>query len=622
MSSGKVDITRRRLATLVVAMRLLTLELRGEARRIVVGLVVLTAASAVLVLEPWPLKLIVDSVLGDRQLPAWLAAVVTSVTGGDSLGGDSRLWLLGWLCAGMIGLRLLAGTLNMFSVNVLVSVGLRMVFHLRCRLFDHVQRLSLAFHDATPVGDSLYRVTWDSCAAQALFNSGLVPAITAFITLLGIVVMMAYQDSVVTLVALGICVPLAILIRQLDGPMTESSLRVHERESDVSTRVQETLVGIRAVQAFGREETEGTRFREHARASLAANRRLTAIQTGSQALASTLMAVGAAAVVFLAARRALQGQITAGDVVLVAAYVVMLYRPLETLTYTAGTVLNAAAGARRVLAILDTKPDIADASAALPLAGRARGHITFDHVTFGYRGGQTVLRDISLEVRPGETVALVGTSGAGKTTLASLLLRFYDPVLGRVCLDNRDLRTLTIGSLRQNIALVLQEPVLFGTTIRENIAYGRPEATLEEIRGAARAAGAHDFIAALPDTYETRIGERGVMLSGGQRQRLSIARAFLKDAPVLILDEPTSALDAETEAVLLDTLRRLMRGRTTLIIAHRLSTIREADRIVVLRDGRIEEAGTHAELLTRNNVYASLHRLHFGQPAIMHTAGV
>jgi ATP-binding cassette subfamily B protein len=617
MSSGQADVTRRRLATLVVAARLLALELGGEVRCIIAGLVVLTAASAVLVLEPWPLKLIVDSVLADRPLPAWLAALTASVAA-----GESKLLLLGCLCAGVVGLRLLAGVLNMFSVNVLVSVGLRMVFHLRCRLFDHVQRLSLAFHDVTPVGDSLYRVTWDSCAAQALFNSGLVPAVTAVITLLGIVVMMAYQDGVMTMVALGICLPLALLIRQLDGPMTASSLRVHERESDVSTRVQETLVGIRAVQAFGREETEGTRFREHARASLAANRRLTAIQTGSQAVASTMMAVGAAAVVFLAARRALQGHITAGDVVLVAAYVVMLYRPLETLTYTAGTVLSAAAGARRVLAILDTKPDVADASGALPLPGRASGHISFDHVTFGYRGDQTVLRDITLEVRPGETIALVGASGAGKTTLASLLLRFYDPALGRVCLDHRDLRTLTIASLRQNIALVLQEPVLFGTTIRENIAYGRPEATLDEIRAAARAAGAHDFIAALPDMYETRIGERGVMLSGGQKQRLSIARAFLKDAPVLILDEPTSALDAGTEAVLLATLRRLMRGRTTLIIAHRLSTIREADRIVVLREGRIEEAGTHAELLTRNNVYASLHRLHFGQHAILSAVGV
>jgi ATP-binding cassette subfamily B protein/subfamily B ATP-binding cassette protein MsbA len=491
-----------------------------------------------------------------------------------------------------------------------------MVFRLRCRLFDHVQRLSLAFHDATPVGDSLYRVAWDSYAAQTIFNSGLVPVLTAAATLAGILFMMTQQDTVVTLVALAVCLPLALLIRQLDRPMTVHSLRVHERESDVSARVQETLVGIRAVQAFGREEFEGARFRQHAQASLAANVRLTAIQTGSQALAGTLMAAGAVAVIFLAARRALEGQMTAGDVVLTAAYVAMLYRPLETLTYTAGTLQSATAGARRVLAVLDTKPDVVEASDAVEFPGRARGHVRFEGVDFAYRDGHPVLRDIDLDVPAGQTVALVGASGAGKTTLASLLLRFYDPDAGRVSLDGRDLKALTLASLRRNVALVLQDPVLFGATIGENIAYGRPGATFEEIRGAAHAAGAHDFVTALPHGYETAIGERGVLLSGGQRQRLSIARAFLKDAPILILDEPTSALDAETEAMLLTTLRRLMRGRTTLIIAHRLSTVRDADRIVVLAKGRIVESGTQADLLARDSAYARLHRLQFAaEPA-------
>jgi ABC-type multidrug transport system fused ATPase/permease subunit len=582
-----------------VAARLLRLTLPGESTRLVPGLLVLLAATAVTLLQPWPLKLVVDSVLGDVTPPALLPLT-------------SRSALLVALCLAMVALQLVVGALTALGTTLLVSVGLRLVFRLRCILFAHVEKLSLAFHDATTVGDSLYRVTWDSYAAQTLVNAAIVPAFTATLTLLGIGAVMLTRDWALTLAACAIAAPLFFLIRRLDRPLTAHSLEVHARESDVSTRVQETLGAIRAVQAFGREEEEHARFARHAAESLRANLRLTVLQSAAQALVGLLMAAGTAGVVWIAAQRALQGRLTAGDVVLIVSYLVMLYKPLETLAYIAVAVQGGAAGARRVFALLDATPDVADAPGALPVPGRARGHVVFHDVSFAYRQGEPVLRDVSLELRPGETLALVGSSGAGKSTLASLLLRFYDPTAGRVTLDGTDLRALTLASLREQIAVVLQEPVLFAATIAENIAYGRPDATVDQIEAAARAAGAHEFITALPEGYATRIGERGATLSGGERQRLSIARAFVKDAPVLVLDEPTSALDAQTEHALVAALERLMRHRTTLIIAHRLSTVRGADRIAVMSDGVLVETGTHAELLARSAVYSRLHALQLG----------
>jgi len=596
------------MSTLGVARRLLALTLPGQAVRLVPGLLLLLGGAGVGLLQPWPLKLVVDSVLGTVPPPALLARVAAAV----AVGMSPAVALLGVLCLSLVALQALMGALNMVGTNMLVAVGLRMVFKLRSRLFDHVQRLSLAFHDTTPVGDSLYRVTWETYAVQSLVNSALMPALTAGATLVGIAAIMLARDWTIAVAALLIGVPLTALIRRLDRPLTEHSLRVHERESDVSSRVQETLAGIRAVQAFGREVHEHARFVHHAEASLRASIRLTAVQTGSHALIGLLMAVGTAAVIGLAGRQALAGRLTPGDVVLLVAYVVMLYKPLETLAYTAVAVQGASAGGRGVLALLDAAPDIADTPEAAPLATRASGHIRFERVSFAYRRGTPTLRTVSLNIAPGETLAVVGASGAGKSTLASLLVRFYDPTAGRITLDGRDLRTITLRSLRASVALVLQEPLLFGTSVRENIAYGRPGASDADIVAAARAAGAHDFVSALPEGYDTTIGERGVALSGGQRQRIAIARAFVKDAPVLILDEPTSALDAESEEALLGALDRLMAGRTTLIIAHRLSTIRNAGRIAVLRDGALVALGTHRELLGQNDVYARLWQLQHG----------
>jgi ATP-binding cassette subfamily B protein len=613
-NNGKQASSLGSSGTLRLSARLLRLCVPGEGLRILLGVLLMAVTAGANLLQPWPLKLVLDSVVGDHPLPNVLVPLFQVITPFFSFAQNPKSTLLFFLCLGVLAIQLLLGILTILSTQVLVSVGLRMVFRLRCTLFDHIQRLSLGFHDSTTVGDSLYRVTWDTYCAQSLFNGGLIPSITASLTLIGISAVMFSKDAVMTILALTFAIPLVFLVRRLDRPMTERSLRVHERESDISTRVQETLGGIRAVQAFGQEDFESQRFRRHADASLKANLRLTLLQTGSQAIVGLLLATGTAVVVWIAASRVIEGRLTGGDVVLLASYVAMLYKPLETMAYMAATVQGSAAGARRVFTILDAEPDVVTLPDAAPLPGRASGRIVLDNISFAYRDDQPILQNISLDIATGETIALVGASGAGKTTLVSLLLRFYDPSSGRILMDGHDLRSLTLQSLRQNVSIVLQDPILFGTSIRENIAYGRPKATLDQIKAAARAAGAHDFITTLPEGYETQVGERGATLSGGQRQRLSIARAFLKDAPVLMLDEPTSALDAETEEYLLGTLEQLMKGRTTIIIAHRLSTIRNADRIVVLKDGLVSEVGTHDELLARGSVYARLHSIQFGKP--------
>jgi ATP-binding cassette subfamily B protein/subfamily B ATP-binding cassette protein MsbA len=441
---------------------------------------------------------------------------------------------------------------------------------------------------------------------QAYYSKGFFLFQSA-ISLVSTFAMMWYFDWSIALLSL-IAIPLMMLAIYIYAKrIRDESTTVAERESDVLTAAQEGLSSVKMVQAFGREEHEVQEFSTSARESLDANLRLNATSMRSALLVGTIIAASSAAMCYIGALHVLSGKLTVGGIWYLSSLLLMLYQPLEALTHIAWAFQAAAAGTQRCFEILDKENDVADAPDAVPITG-ALGEIVFENVAFGYSSAREILRDVNLRISPGETVAFVGGTGAGKSTLLSLVPRFYDPTGGRVLLDGKDLRAIKKKSLRDQISIVLQDTLLFSTTIRENIAYGRPEATEEEIIEAAKRAQAHEFIMATPDGYRSQVGERGGHLSVGQRQRIGIARAFLKNAPLLILDEPTSALDPTTESAIMQTIEELMRGRTTLIITHRIATVHRVNKIVVLAKGTIAEEGKGPELVQRGGVYASLYR--------------
>jgi ATP-binding cassette subfamily B protein len=477
--------------------------------------------------------------------------------------------------------------LQQFGNLVLTTyTGEKLLLGFRSRLFRHAERLSLAYHDRRGTADSTYRIQYDAAAVQTIAVAGLIPLITAAVTVAGMVYVTARIDWQLALVSLTVVPVLFVAMRFYRRRLRARSHEAKQLESSALSVVQESLEALRVVKAFGREDHARDRFADRSAASVRAKIGLSVLEGRFGLVVGATVGLGMGTVLVVGTRHVLAGTMTLGELVLVMGYLQQLYDPLKTASKKVGALQSSLASAERVYYVLDEAPDFVDPPNARSLT-RAAGAVAFRNVSFGYDAGHRVLHDVSFEIAPGTRLGLAGTTGAGKTTLVSLLTRFYDPCSGAILLDGVDLRGYRLADLRSQFAIVLQEPVLFSTSIAENIAYAHPDADFVDVVAAARAAGAHDFIRALPDGYATAVGERGVRLSGGERQRIALARAFLKDAPILILDEPTSSVDARTEAQILDAMQRLMAGRTVLMIAHRPSTLAICEARLELEHGRV-----------------------------------
>ena len=576
---------------------------RAYAGHTILAVLLMSAGIGFNLLAPWPFKYVVDGILQSKTAAGVSSAhafIAEWFSWTSARGAALTLFVI------MALIAVVSGLVNLLSNTLLIKIGLKALLHIRTQLYSCLQSLPLQFHDMRRSSDSSFRVAYDSQSIQTIYNKGFATIFGAVVTLVGALTIMFRMNWQLTLVSMTVIPPLYWAIQHYGDRIRREATTIQERESDLLATTQEGLGSIRMVQAFGRESFEVSQFVRHATRSLEANFRLNMTSMKSALLVTTLIALGTSAMYYVGTIQVLDGRLSIGDLTVFVAYLATLYQPIQQLTYTAWALEGAAAGAQRCFEILDREEETKDDPGAIMMPA-AKGEITFAGISFAYDPKAPVLAGVDLAIAPGETVAFVGGTGAGKSTLLSLVPRFYDPTAGIVRIDGHDLRGVTKVSLRLQIGMVLQDTLLFSSSIRENIAYGREGATEAEIIEAARRAQAYDFIMAQPQGFDTPVGERGGHLSVGQRQRLGIARAFLKNAPILLLDEPTSALDPSTEKAIMETIAELMRGRTTLIITHRLSTVHHLGRVVLLEHGRIAEQGTGPELLAAGGSYARLY---------------
>lgn len=571
---------------------------------LVIAFIAVLGETATDLLEPWPLKIVFDYVFGSKKAPAWLSHFLASTLGTD------KVAILHFAVLSIIAIAVIGAISSYAEKYLTTSVGQWVMHDLRRILYHHIQRLSLAYHDRKPTGDLISTVTTDIESIQDFISQALLGMVVNVLTLVGMLVVMFYLDWRFTLIALSVTPFLFVVVYTYTRRIKKASRAVRKKEGEVVSVVEEVLSSIHVVKAFAREDYEEARFEKQSLESVETALKARSLKAKLAPVVQVLVAVGTCLVLWYGVNLVLKGEITPGSLLVFILYLGKMYKPMRDLSKMTDTMSKATVGYERIREVIETEDEIRN----LPSARKApkfRGDIEFDRVSFAYDDGYATLKDVSFKVSAGQLAAIVGPTGAGKTTIAGLIARFYDPQNGAVRIDGTDVRKYKLKSLRGQISFVLQDTLLFRAPVWQNIAYGKPEASRTEILRAAKLANADEFIREMPEQYDTMLGEKGVTLSGGQRQRIAIARAIIRNAPILILDEPTSHLDPASEELVFDALNRLMEEKTAIVIAHRLATVRRADVIFVVDHGEIVERGTHETLIAAGGLYAHLCEIQF-----------
>jgi len=578
--------------------------LRPHWAALTLGFIAIAGETAANLLQPWPLKIVLDDVLRSRQSHAWAMNLIHRLVGAE------KIAVLEFACVAVLGIAVLDAVCTFGEKYLTTSVAQWVSYDLRMAIYAHIQRLSLAFHDQKRTGDLISRVTADVDSIQSFIMNGLLGVLINAMTLIGMIAVMLWLNWKFTLIALSVVPALFAMVYIYTRKIKKASREVRKKEGEITSVVEEVLSSIRVVKAFAREDFEVHRLEEESLEAVEISLHARSLKAKLTPLVDIVVAVGTGLVLWFGSRLVLGNVLSAGELVVFILYLGKMYKPMQEISKMTDTYSKAAVGYERIQEILQTDIQVHDLPRARK-APRFKGDIEFENVSFSYAEGPPVLKNVSLEMNAGQVSAIVGPTGAGKTSIISLIPRFYDPEEGVITIDGTDVRQFQQRSLRQQMSFVLQETILFRAPVWQNIAYGRPGCSRQEIVRAAELANASEFIEKLPEGYDTVLGERGMTLSGGQRQRIAIARAVIRNTPILILDEPTSGLDSASEKLVFEALDRLMENRTVVVIAHRLSTIQRADVIFVVKDGAVVERGKHQELMKLNGLYAELHNIQF-----------